>query len=64
MNTYQVEVMQTIVTTVPVEAESEEAALDKVDRRDFPLPPRDEWSSVKGSFEYEIADYAPARPTL
>ena len=52
--TYEVEVMQTIVTTVTVQADSEDEALGKVDERSFPLPPRDEWSSVKGSFEYEV----------
>jgi hypothetical protein len=54
MKTCEIEVAQTIVTTVKVTADSEDAALAEVDKRDFPLPPRDEWSSVKGSFEYEV----------
>lgn len=54
MKTYEIEVQQTIITTVSVPAESEEAALEAVDQRDFPLPDRNEWSSLKGSFEYEV----------
>lgn len=51
MSSYEVEVAVTMYTTVTVEADSEEAALAKVER-DFPLPPRDEWH--EGTWEYEV----------
>jgi hypothetical protein len=44
---WEVEVLRTISTTVAVHATTAQAAAELVDRRDFPLPPRDEWSGHK-----------------
>ena len=53
--TYQVEVTRSISVTVTVSADSAEAALEQVSRRDFPLPPRDEWDGHK-DWEYTVYD--------
>jgi hypothetical protein len=55
MARFSVEVRRSIVTTVDVEADTPEAAIDKVDRHDFELPPRDEWSGVK-DWSYLVMD--------
>jgi hypothetical protein len=47
MPSWEVEVSRTISTTVTVHAPTAENAAALVDRRDFPLPPRDEWTGHK-----------------
>ncbi len=47
MQEFEVEVRRTISTRVTVTASSEQEAVDLVGRRDFPLPPRDEWDGHK-----------------
>jgi hypothetical protein len=44
---WEVEASRTISTMVTVHAATAEAAAELVNRRDFPLPPRDEWSGHK-----------------
>lgn len=53
MRKYQIEIRRTISTTVDVEAESASAAIDVVNKHDFPLPPRNEWDGMK-DWEYAI----------
>jgi hypothetical protein len=53
MTKYDVRVRRSIECTVQVEAENELEAIKQVDRRDFTLPPRDEWDGIKG-WEYEV----------
>jgi hypothetical protein len=45
--TWDVEVARTISTTVRVHAATAEDAAALVNRHDFPLPPRDEWTGHK-----------------
>jgi hypothetical protein len=47
MPKYDVEVSHTITVTVPVQADSPAKAHETVSRRDFPLPPRDQWTGGK-----------------
>jgi hypothetical protein len=56
MTSYTIDVTQMITVSVTVMAGSEDDALAEVDKVGFPLPPRDQWSSVKGSFEYELVE--------
>lgn len=44
MPPFDVEVTRSITTTVRVDADSAQAAQKDVNRRDFKLPPRDEWA--------------------
>lgn len=46
MATFEIEVQQTITTTVEVKARNLAGAAAKVIRADFPLPPRDEWENI------------------
>lgn len=57
--TYEIEVRQTLVVTVPVTAASEAEALVMVARRDFPLPPRDEWAAVRDLWGYRVLEDDP-----
>jgi hypothetical protein len=57
MATYDVEVTRSITTTVTVEADSPRGAYAKVNRRDFELPPRDEWQGSK-DWEFTVYDDA------
>jgi hypothetical protein len=54
MTKYDVEVTRSITASVTVEADSPEAAYEMVSRRDFELPPRDEWQGHK---DWEFAVY-------
>jgi len=47
MHTYEVEVTRRFSVTVSVHAASAEDAIAQVDRDDFPLPARDEWTGHK-----------------
>jgi hypothetical protein len=47
MPEWEVEVARTISTTVTVHAATAEDAAELVDRRDFPLSPRDQWEGHK-----------------
>ena len=55
MATYEIEVTRSITATVKVEADSPRDAHAKVNRRDFELPPRDEWQGSK-DWEYAVYD--------
>ena len=55
--TFEVEVTRSITATVGVQALSAQAAWSKVTDRDYPLPPRDEWT---GSKDWQIVVYDPA----
>jgi hypothetical protein len=55
MPKYDVEVTRSITCTVTVEAETPEAAHAMVNRRDFELPPRDEWQGHK-DWEFVVYD--------
>lgn len=57
MPKYNVEVEQTSVASLEIEAETPEAAIAIVDRRDFPLPPLEERSVLKGA-SYRVYDEA------
>jgi hypothetical protein len=54
MPKFSVEVTRSITCTVDVEADNPEAAWAMVNRRDFDLPPRDQW---QGSKDWEFAVY-------
>lgn len=56
MTKYTVYATHSITATVEVEAASPEAAAEMVNRRDFKLPPRDEWA---GSKDWEYAVFSP-----
>lgn len=47
MTTFQVTVQRSISTTVEVEAEDADAAIDIVEKASFELPPRDQWDGHK-----------------
>jgi hypothetical protein len=55
MPQYTVSVQRTIDVSVRVEAKSPEEARAKVQRRDFELPPRDEWTGQK-NWEFAVYD--------
>jgi len=48
MPKFKVEFQRTVDVTVTVEAADADEAEDKAMRRDFPLPPVDEWELLKG----------------
>jgi hypothetical protein len=56
---YAVEISRTISTIVTVEADSAASAVERVNRTDFPLPPRDEWSGHK-DWAYRATLYRPS----
>ena len=47
MPTFEVSVYRGYTTTVHVDAENGQAAIDLVNARDFPLPPIDQWHGQK-----------------
>jgi hypothetical protein len=53
---FVVTVTQTITVDITVQARTAREAAAKADRVDYPLPDRDAWSSIKGSFEYRVSD--------
>ena len=59
MRSYEVQVTRSYSAVVTVEAASADEALEKVDRRDFPLPDLDTWSGHK-DWEYEVLNDDPA----
>jgi hypothetical protein len=48
MPMFDAEIQRTIYCTVPVEAANPDDAFERVNRRDFPLPPLEEWQTLKG----------------
>lgn len=56
MAIFQIEVQQTITTTVEVRARNLEGAVAKAIRRDFPLPPRDEWENIGWTYQAPVDD--------
>ena len=57
MPTFDVEVTRSITATVRVEAATGEDAWSKVNRRDYQLPPRDEWAGSK-DWQFVVYDQA------
>lgn len=55
MATFQVGIDRQIYTSVEVEAESPEAALERVQRVDFTLPQHNDWDTVKDDV-YTVMD--------
>lgn len=50
MPTFDVEFSQRLSVTVPVVADTAEAAAEIVNRRGFELPPREEWTGHKDGY--------------
>lgn len=53
---FDVEVTRSVRTMVTVDAETAQAAINLVDKRDFELPGAEEWEVLKGSYELAIYD--------
>lgn len=54
---YRVEVLRMVTTTVDVDADSPEKAVEAVSMQDFDLPTLDEWQGLDG-WEYAVYDHA------
>lgn len=55
MAKYEVEISRTITVTVPVQADSPEQAHETVNKREYALPPRDQWTGDK-DWRYVVYD--------
>jgi len=53
---YEIEISRTVQTSVEVEADSPEAAVEIVNKVAYELPPPSEWSVQKYSYEYLVTD--------